>query len=172
LIKNRKTICAGEVLVGIGSNLPGRHGRTEDQLVAALDQFSGRGLTIVARSGWWRSAAWPDPAMPAYTNGVVVVETAFGPLATLEALNRIEEVFGRKRDQPNASRTLDLDLIAHGETILEGPDLELPHPRAHLRRFVMGPLAEILPTWRHPVLQRTAIELLAGATVGLDAYRL
>ena len=70
---------------------------------------------------------------------------------------------------PNAPRTLDLDLIAYGREISAARGLILPHPRAHDRLFVMGPLAEIAPGWVHPVLGRTAAELVVSATVGRDA---
>ena len=87
----------------------------------------------------------------------------------MESLLAIEAALGRRRTIRNAPRTLDLDLIAHGRTILDIPDLTLPHPRAHDRRFVMGPLAEIAPGWMHPLLGQTA-EVLAGtARVGVDA---
>jgi len=69
----------------------------------------------------------------------------------------------------NAPRTLDLDLIAYGRQVSEGPGLVVPHPRAAERLFVMGPLAEIAPSWRHPLTGRTAAELAASATVGRDA---
>ena len=69
----------------------------------------------------------------------------------------------------NAPRTLDLDLIAHGRTILNTPNLILPHRRAYERRFVMGPLAEIAPGWVHPVVGKTAVLLAKAATVGADA---
>ncbi|MCP6769235.1 2-amino-4-hydroxy-6-hydroxymethyldihydropteridine diphosphokinase, partial [Klebsiella pneumoniae] len=70
---------------------------------------------------------------------------------TMAALLRIEREFGRERSLPNAPRTLDLDLIAFGRERIEAPGLTLPHARAHERRFVMGPLAELAPEWRHPV---------------------
>lgn len=157
------------VVIALGSNLPGDHGDSRDLLEAALRQFPAHGLKVAARSGWWRSAAWPDPAAPAYTNGVVLVETAMGPAEVLAALLEIEGRFGRARGEANAARTLDLDLIAHGRTRLERPELTLPHPRAHERRFVMGPLAQIAPGWRHPVSGLTAAELAQSAGVGRDA---
>jgi 2-amino-4-hydroxy-6-hydroxymethyldihydropteridine diphosphokinase len=89
----------------------------------------------------------------------------------LTALLRLESDMGRLRADRNAPRTLDLDLIAYGRRVLDGPGLILPHPRAHERRFVMGPLAEIAPDWVHPALGRTARELADAATVGLDAIR-
>jgi len=91
------------------------------------------------------------------------------PQAVLEALSSIEQAFERKRIARNAPRTLDLDLIAYGRQVIEAPGLSVPHPRAHERRFVMGPLAEIAPAWVHPVLGKTAAELAASATVGTDA---
>jgi 2-amino-4-hydroxy-6-hydroxymethyldihydropteridine diphosphokinase len=123
----------------------------------------------VTRSSWWRSASWPDPGKPDYLNGLALVETALSPRETLAALRRIEVAFGRRRDGENAPRTLDLDLIAHGRAVLNDADLTLPHPRAHERLFVMGPLAAIAPEWRHPVLGETAAALAAKASVGKDA---
>ena len=126
-------------------------------------------MKILKRSTWWRSAAWPDPNGPEYRNGVAIVEAQAGPRAVLEALLGVEAALGRERAARNAPRTLDLDLIAHGRQVLEEAGLTLPHPRAHQRLFVMGPLAEIAPGWRHPVLDRTAAELAREASVGLDA---
>ena len=91
------------------------------------------------------------------------------PEAAMQALKDVEARFGRVRTAPNAPRTLDLDLIALGRRVIERPELKLPHPRAHLRGFVMGPLAEIAPEWRHPVLERTARELADAAEIGVDA---
>ena len=157
------------VVVALGGNLKGGFGSCEALLEAALARFPQAGLPILVRSRWWRSAAWPDPTAPEYRNGVVLVEAGLGPEAVLAVLLSIEAVFWRDRGVRDAPRTLDLDLIAHGRTILSAPNLTLPHPRAHERGFVMGPLAEITPEWRHPVLGSTAIDLASAATVGADA---
>jgi 2-amino-4-hydroxy-6-hydroxymethyldihydropteridine diphosphokinase len=157
------------VVVALGSNMAGGYASSEALLEAALARFPGAGLPIVARSGWWRSTAWPDPAEPEYRNGVALVEATKGPQAVLEALFAIEQAFDRTRGARNAARTLDLDLIAHGRRVVDAPGLALPHPRAHERLFVMGPLAEVAPGWVHPELGRTAAELAASATVGADA---
>jgi 2-amino-4-hydroxy-6-hydroxymethyldihydropteridine diphosphokinase len=157
------------IVIALGSNLAGEHGSSEALLEAALAKFPEAGLKILKRSSWWRSAAWPDPNGPEYRNGVALVEADAGPHEVLAALLAIERGFGRVRGAPNEARTLDLDLIAHGRTVSETRDLTLPHPRAHERRFVMGPLAEIAPDWRHPTLGRTADDLAAAVTVGRDA---
>jgi 2-amino-4-hydroxy-6-hydroxymethyldihydropteridine diphosphokinase len=169
LSENINTKNEPAVVVALGGNLPGAYPSSTALLEAALAMFATEGLTVTARSRWWRSAAWPDPTAPAYTNGVAIVETALSPRAVLEALNRVERAFGRVRGEANAARTLDLDMIAYQDLVFHEPGLTLPHPRAHERLFVMGPLAQVAPSWRHPRLDRTAAELAAAATVGLDA---
>ena len=128
--------------MALGCNLPGAYTSREALLEAALAAMPEEGLEVVARSTWWASAAWPDPAGPEYLNGVAVVRTALSPAETLAALHRIEARFGRAREEANAPRTLDLDLIAYGRSVLDG-EVVAPHPRAHERLFVMGPLAEL-----------------------------
>lgn len=155
-------------MIALGCSLPGQYPSREALLEAAAHALAAEGLEPAARSSWWTSAAWPDPTAPAYLNGVVLVETKASADTLLATLHRIEAGFGRVRAEPNAPRTLDLDLIARGRTVLEGA-VVVPHPRAHERLFVMGPLAEIAPGWRHPVSGRTAADLAADATVGTDA---
>ncbi|WP_348649500.1 2-amino-4-hydroxy-6-hydroxymethyldihydropteridine diphosphokinase [Phenylobacterium sp. NIBR 498073] len=156
-------------VVALGGNVAGDYGSSEALLEAALARFAEAGLPILRRSSWWRSAAWPDPSDQEYRNGVVLVEARLSPQALIRTLFMLENEFGRMRSVRNAPRTLDLDLIAHGRIVSDDPELTLPHPRAHERLFVMGPLAQIAPEWRHPVLGRTAAELAASATVGLDS---
>jgi 2-amino-4-hydroxy-6-hydroxymethyldihydropteridine diphosphokinase len=155
-------------VVALGCSLPGSYPSREALLESAIEALASEGLTVVGRSAWWTSAAWPDPSGPAYLNGVALVETGLSADEVLAALHRIETRFGRVRAQPNAPRTLDLDLIAHGRAVLDRA-VVVPHPRGHERLFVMGPLAEIAPSWRHPVDGRTAAELAASASVGADA---
>jgi 2-amino-4-hydroxy-6-hydroxymethyldihydropteridine diphosphokinase len=157
------------VIVALGGNMAGDFGSSEALLEAALAGFAEAGLPILLRSSWWRSAAWPDPNAQEYRNGVVLVEARLSPQELIRTLFTIEARFGRERGARNASRTLDLDLIAYGRLISDDPALTLPHPRAHERLFVMGPLAQIAPGWRHPVLGRTAADLAATASVGRDA---
>jgi 2-amino-4-hydroxy-6-hydroxymethyldihydropteridine diphosphokinase len=156
------------VVVALGCSLPGSYPSREALLDAAVEALAAEGLGVAARSAWWTSAAWPDPTAPAYLNGVVLVEAALSAEEVLAALHRVEARFGRVRAEANAPRTLDLDLIAHGRSVLGGA-VVVPHPRAHERLFVMGPLAEIAPGWRHPVSGRTSRELATSASVGGDA---
>ena len=157
------------VIVALGSNLAGEFASREALLEAALEVLASPALRVTRVSGWWQSAAWPDPSQPSYLNGVAMIETSFSLRQTLTALHAVEERFGRTRRNPNAARTLDLDLIAYGREVVDDGDVIVPHPRAAERLFVMGPLAELAPDWVHPVLGETA-EVLAGrATVGLDA---
>jgi 2-amino-4-hydroxy-6-hydroxymethyldihydropteridine diphosphokinase len=157
------------IVVALGGNLAGDFNSSEALLDAALAQFPQAGLPVLTRSRWWRSAAWPDPEGDEYRNAVAIVEANGPPKDVLEALFAVERAFGRIRGAANAPRTLDLDLIAYGRQVIESPGLILPHPRAHERLFVMGPLAEIAPAWRHPASGKTAAELAMTATIGRDA---
>lgn len=157
------------VIVALGANLPGDYPSCEALLDAAVASLAQEQIKVTAQSGWWRSAAWPDPSAPAFLNGVVIVRTDLTPRAVIERLHGVETAFGRRAGIRNAPRTLDLDLIAYGRRVIDEGGLVLPHPRAAQRAFVMGPLAQIAPQWRHPVLNRTAAQLWAEADVGSDA---
>ena len=156
-------------VIALGGNLPGLYPSMAMALAAAAGRLPEAGFQVRAVSRWWRSAAWPDPRDPPFLNGVVLATTALEPEQALRALHRIEVDFGRDRTAPNAPRTLDLDLIALGDLVLEGPPLTLPHPRAAERLFVMGPLAELAPGWVHPVIGATAEQLASWAMIGQDA---
>lgn len=158
------------IVIGLGANLARNQSSILDGLNRAKVRLEISGLKIVNQSSWWSSAAWPNPDDPEYLNGVVLVEPGPGPQEIMQLLQGVENEFGRQRGAANAARTLDLDLIAHGRTVLNSPALILPHPRAAERLFVMGPLAEIAPAWRHPVLNRTAADLASAASVGRDAH--
>lgn len=112
------------------------------------------GCKIIERSPWFRSAPVPVSDQPEYINGVVRIATVLDPKALLQALLVLEEKFGRERRVKNGARTLDLDIVAYDDLVLgaDGDDLCLPHPRMHLRAFVLLPLRGIAPDWRHPFL--------------------
>jgi 2-amino-4-hydroxy-6-hydroxymethyldihydropteridine diphosphokinase len=151
------------ILIGIGSNLAAaRYAAPLDTAAASVARLSDIGIAIRRRSRWYASRPVPPSEQPWYVNGVAAVETGLGPIALLEALLAIEAEFGRRRGAPNAARTLDLDLLDYDGAQCIGDRLVLPHPRLHERRFVLAPLAEIAPLWRHPRLGKTARELLAA----------
>ncbi len=154
-------------LIGVGANLPGPDGRsalaTCQQAVALLDLFPA--VRLAGLSRWFVSAPVPASGQPDYVNAVALLlvhpSQANDPAVLLARLMALETAFGRQRGAANAARTLDLDIIGIGGLVRAAPDPILPHPRAHLRAFVLAPLADVAPDWRHPIFRRTAAELLA-----------
>jgi 2-amino-4-hydroxy-6-hydroxymethyldihydropteridine diphosphokinase len=160
-------------LIGIGGNLDNpRWGPPQETLSAALDALAKEGLTITARSVWYRSEPVPASDQPWFINAVAAVETELEAAGLLAVLQAIETRFGRVRGVRNAARVVDLDLLDHQGEQVETEALILPHPRLHRRRFVLEPLAEIAPGWRHPVLRKTARQLLARLADGQSVERL
>ena len=132
--------------IGIGANL----GEARATVEAAIDRLAALpGTRLLVRSSLWRSAP-VDAAGPDYVNAAAALETALDAPALLAALHGIEREFGRLRPYRNAPRTLDLDLLLHGEAVIDAPDLVVPHPRLHERAFVLAPLAEIAPALSIP----------------------
>jgi 2-amino-4-hydroxy-6-hydroxymethyldihydropteridine diphosphokinase len=149
--------------IALGANIPGPAGPPRATLEAALARLEAAGVHVRKRSRWYRSPAWPNPADPEFVNAVAEVETALGPAALLALLHETEAALGRARSAPNAPRAIDLDLLDYGGAVeggAAGP--VLPHPRLHQRAFVLRPLAEIAPGWRHPVSRRGIAELVAA----------
>lgn len=148
------------ILIALGANLPGPAGEPACALNHALRQLDGKGVKIRRVSSFYETPAWPDPTDPAFVNAVALVETALQPVELLTLLHGVETELGRLRSAPNAPRTLDLDLLDYeGRVMADGP--VLPHPRMAERSFVLLPLAEIAPDWRHPVTGQGVKELLA-----------
>ena len=150
------------ILIALGANLPGPAGDAAAQLRAALAALPREGVAVAACSRFWRSPAWPDPRDPAYVNAVARVETAHAPEALLAALQRIEIALGRVRGARNAPRTLDLDILDVDGLVRAAPPPVLPHPRLATRGFVLRPLAEVAPHWRHPASGASIADLLAA----------
>ena len=162
------------ILVALGSNLVSAEFETSDILLeAALNSLEKKGIKVQMRSSWYRSAPIPASDQPWFVNGVARVETALAPQALLAVLHEVEAEYGRVRSRRNESRTLDLDLLAYDDQVIEEPGgLVLPHPRLQERAFVLLPLAEIAPEWRHPVSGETAAAMLEALPPGQQIERL
>jgi 2-amino-4-hydroxy-6-hydroxymethyldihydropteridine diphosphokinase len=170
------------LLVALGSSLTGEAGAPRQVLEAVLVALVGTGLRVAARSRFYRTPAWPPGSGPAYVNAAVRLEGALAPEATLAVLHRIEAALGRTRTRRWEARVCDLDLLAAGSAVLPDPAtvrrwmalppeaqrevapdrLVLPHPRLHERGFVLVPLAEVAPGWRHPLLGQSVEAMLAA----------
>lgn len=158
----------GSILLGMGANLASpTHGSPVATLEAALRRLETLGLAIIRRSRWWESAPIPVSDQPWFVNGVVEVATDRAPEPLLALLHEVEAAFGRVRSYPNAPRVLDLDLLAYGTVVREGPNPPLlPHPRLAERAFVLVPLREVKPDWRHPVSGRSLDEMIKALPSG------
>jgi len=150
------------ILIALGANLPSKAGAPDDTLRAALATLGAHGITVEKASGFYRTPAWPNSSDPPFVNAVARVCTALSPVEFLATLHAVEDAFGRKRGERNAPRTLDLDLLDYDGRVEQGPP-ELPHPRMDSRPFVLIPLRDVAPNWRHPVTERTISELIAAA---------
>ncbi|MEN8181750.1 MAG: 2-amino-4-hydroxy-6-hydroxymethyldihydropteridine diphosphokinase [Myxococcota bacterium] len=148
-----------QAYVALGSNL----GDRRKTLVSALAALAHEeGMRTLACSRVYETEP-EGPPQERYLNAVVRLETFLAPRALLGRLLAIEVSHGRRRGPTrNAPRTLDLDLLLHGDDCLDATDLVLPHPRMHLRAFVLEPLCELAPQLVHPRLGRTIRELAAG----------
>ena len=147
------------ILIGLGANLNSPAGPPQETLASALGAMAARRIRVLKVSRFYRTPAWPNPADPPFTNAVVRVQTPLGPVGLLEALHAIEDEFGRIREAANAPRTLDLDLLDYDGRVEGGPP-ELPHPRIAERAFVLVPINDIAPDWRHPKSGKTIGDLL------------
>jgi 2-amino-4-hydroxy-6-hydroxymethyldihydropteridine diphosphokinase len=147
-----------EILLGLGANV----GDPLQQLAAAVDALRGfvRGLEV---SSVWRTEPVGYREQPDFYNLVARGRTALTPEDLLSRILDLERAMGRERTFRNAPRRIDVDLLSYGDLVLDAPSLTLPHPGIPARGFVLHPLAELAPEWRHPVLGKTARELLESA---------
>lgn len=144
------------VALALGANL----GEPRKTFEVALERLKRVG-PVIGKSQLYETAP-EGPSQPRYHNAVLLLETSLAPSMLLAAAQSIEAEAGRDRsqEQANGPRELDIDIIFYGSLVYYAASIEIPHPRAYLRRFVLKPLSEVAPGWVHPVHQKTTLELL------------
>ncbi|HEX4861846.1 MAG TPA: 2-amino-4-hydroxy-6-hydroxymethyldihydropteridine diphosphokinase [Rhizomicrobium sp.] len=153
------------IVIALGANLNSHAGTPRDTLRAALATLAERCVRILTVSPFYRTRAWPDPRDPDFVNAVAIVSSDLSPAGLMATLQQTETLYGRVRSEKNAPRTLDLDIVDYDGRIEAGPPI-LPHPRLSERAFVLVPLADAAPGWRHPVTGKSVEELIAALPDG------
>ncbi len=159
------------VVIGLGANAPGAWGTPAETIAHALVEMSRANIGVVVVSPLYVTAAVGSARQQSYVNAVALLDTSLSPEALLRAIKAIERRSGRRGGRPWGPRTLDIDILDYKGQIRRwrrrraaiaeagARPLILPHPLAHERAFVLRPLIDIAPDWRHPVLQKSAREL-------------
>lgn len=160
------------IIIAYGANLPGRYGQPWETYDVAKKALADNNIRIVAESSLWETSPVDTPdEQPWYTNAVLAVETELPPQALLETLLSIEHDLGRVRTFRNAAKTVDLDLIAYKDQVIDNaPVLILPHPRMHERAFVLKPLEQISQNWTHPITKTSLDEMIKNLPAEQQAY--
>ncbi|UWR22898.1 2-amino-4-hydroxy-6-hydroxymethyldihydropteridine diphosphokinase [Sulfitobacter sp. S190] len=172
-------ITGAQLLVAVGSNRASTSGGPVEIIQAGFEAIENRGAAIRACSRFYRTPAFPAGNGPDFVNAAIVLDAPWSPQQAVEVLHEVESLMGRTRRERWGERTLDLDLLGVGQTVL--PDAQthaywrnlpleaqmqqtptqliVPHPRLHERAFVLVPLADVAPDWVHPVLGRSVREM-------------
>jgi 2-amino-4-hydroxy-6-hydroxymethyldihydropteridine diphosphokinase len=145
------------VYIALGSNI----GDRAAMLARGIEALNAAGIRVLRQSSLYASEPVDAPPQAWFLNAVVKAETNLMPRQLLRTLMGIERALGRRRTIARGPRTLDLDILFYGSSVIRAPDLEVPHPRMERRRFVLVPLAELAPGLRHPVSHKAVSELLA-----------
>ena len=154
-MQNRK------IIISIGGNIKADDGTHPIKVgMRAISYFKDYSIKVTEQSSWYESEAIPKSEQPNFFNCIVFANTILNELDVLKSLHEIEHKLGRRRRVLNEARVIDLDLIDYSNKILRNKEIIVPHPRAHQRRFVMEPLAELDKNWVHPVLKLNIKEIL------------
>ena len=150
------------VYLGLGGNTGDRESNLEEAL-GRLDAVAG--IQVVRASSFYDTAP-VGPPQPRFLNAVCAVETTLSPEELLDAIHRIENDMGRRRNADDrwGPRSIDIDLLFYGDRVIDGERLTVPHRQAHKREFVLRPMAEIAPDFMHPVIHRTMADMLEDIT--------
>jgi 2-amino-4-hydroxy-6-hydroxymethyldihydropteridine diphosphokinase len=147
------------VYLSLGSNIGDRGAN----LKAAIEQLGAQQVRVLRVSPVYETEPLEFTDQRWFLNLVVEAETGLFPLQLLGRTERIERALGRVRSVPKGPRTIDIDILLFGRTVMRGARLEIPHPRLAGRRFVLAPLADLAPDLRHPVTHQSVREMLAAA---------
>ncbi len=143
-----------KIIIGIGGNLKSNDGTHPIKVaMKAIRYFNDYSIKVTDQSSWYETEPIPKSEQPNFFNCIVFAKTDLSELDVLKSLHEIEHILGRRRRVVNESRIIDLDLIDYSNKILRNKEIIIPHPRAHQRRFVMEPLAELDKNWIHPILK-------------------
>ena len=152
-----------KIIIGIGGNINSVDGSHPVEVCNnAISSLKDYSIQVEKKSKWYCTEPIPISEQPNFFNCVIIASTKLNEYEVLKSLHEIEAKFGRKRNKINEPRSVDLDLIDYSSKVLQNKKIIIPHPRAHLRRFVMGPLAEMKPDWIHPILKLSVLEILKG----------
>ena len=151
---------AKTVFLSLGSNL----GDRAANIARAFEALAGAGVRVLRQSALYATEPVNLPTQSWFLNCVVEAETDLMPRQLLRALQEIERALGRTRMVRQGPRTIDIDILFYGSSVVRMPDLEIPHPRIQDRRFVLVPLNEIAPTLSHPLLHESIAALLASTS--------
>ncbi len=150
------------ILIAFGANLDSSMGAPDLTYKALPSLFEQHQIKTIKSSRLYQTAPVPASDQLDFQNAVMLVDTKLGPYKLLTALMDIEKSLGRNRTIPNAARGIDLDIIAYNAFVLSDQKLTIPHPRMHERRFLLDPLLEIAPQWRHPMRLSGASDMIAA----------
>ncbi len=139
----------------LGSNM----GNSKKQLSKAIIQIEKQIGCITRRSGIYATAAWGNTAQPDFLNQVIIVDTELTAIQTMQSILRIEKKMGRIRTIKNAPRSIDIDILFFNKEMIELEQLTVPHPQIQNRRFVLVPLNQLSPNFKHPVLKKNIHQL-------------
>jgi 2-amino-4-hydroxy-6-hydroxymethyldihydropteridine diphosphokinase len=156
------------ILIALGANLPSHAGTPAATLRAALGTLPQRNVVVETVSAFYRSTAWPNAGDPEFVNAVASVVADLPPPELLTVLKQAERAFGRQSAERNAPRPLDLDILDY-QGLVETGNPTLPHPRMHERGFVLIPLRDVAPGWRHPVSRLSVDALIESLPAGARA---
>jgi len=142
------------IYLNIGSNLPSVKGDRKDNINNAIEHLRNLELNIIKISNYYETPSYPNKSDPKFINLCIKLESKLKPFEFLSKIKEIEKKLGRTRLKKNEPRTCDIDIIDYNGTIISNKDLTIPHPKTHLRNFVIYPLKEIEPNWIHPIFNK------------------